>query len=129
MIEGTGALKATVVRFVLLTVAGSSALMVILISQIWSSLSPGIRSDLEWKARHGAAELVQRAGRGILSADSAAIDQATSDYVRDADVETVIVTDANGAPRASYGKNPSTDPFGGPKAEVRDTGRSFVSWN
>jgi signal transduction histidine kinase/DNA-binding response OmpR family regulator/HPt (histidine-containing phosphotransfer) domain-containing protein len=106
--------------FTALVVAVLTALAFVFISRIFTQLTPSIRSDLEHKAVRGSREIALSADLGIVIKDRAQIEQQLGGYDRDSDVLSVIVTDAEGAVIAEFGKSPvpTNELFGGSAGEL-----------
>jgi signal transduction histidine kinase/CheY-like chemotaxis protein len=87
------------VAFVLFSsglLAALSALVYILVVQIFDSLTPSLRDDLSWKAAHGAIALSHEADLGIVTKDRELIARAAARYVRDRDVRAIVVENTEG---------------------------------
>ena len=103
-------LKLILSSFVLVLLVGLSAMMFVLVTRIFDSLTPAVRADLGWKAERGAAELARATELGILVADEKAIRGALGAYLSDPDVTSIVVAGRDG-------KRLVTD---GPFAETRE---------
>src|SRR6185503_16780710 len=117
--------------FVAVLVLGLSAMMFVLVSRIFDALTPATRSDLEWKGRHGAAELAKTADLGIVVRDEAVIRGAFAGYTQDRDIVAIAVVDSKGKLLASHGALPEPPErlFQSAAGSVRDAGRYLVSWS
>ncbi len=117
--------------FVLVLLLALSGFIFFLVERIFSTLEPSIRADLEWKTQRGAVELSQSADLGIALGDRALIERAFSDYRNNADVLTLVATDANGKVLVSQGKTLEDHRvlFEGPPGGLRPLARSLVSWS
>jgi signal transduction histidine kinase/FixJ family two-component response regulator/HPt (histidine-containing phosphotransfer) domain-containing protein len=119
--------------FTLLVVAlllAMSGLIFVLVSQIFDTLTPSIRADLEWKARRGASELVHATELGIVVADEHEIKSSLSGYDRDSDIMAIVVTDMAGKVLATHGKPPESTAqlLSGTPRSLRVTPHYYVSW-
>lgn len=83
-----------------------SALVYFLVARIFAELSPSIRTDLEWKALRGSAELAHATELGIIVADEGEILKQLSPYDGDPDVVAIVVLDAEGKVLARHGRPP-----------------------
>ena len=115
----------------MLLLLGLSGLTFALVSRIFDSLTPAVARDLSWKAQRGAAELVQSTELGVLLADSKEVKKAFGSYRSDPDIETIVVTDAQGSILALHGQSPKQlrDLFVGRSGGVRETRSRYVSWS
>ena len=115
---------------VVLMLAALFALVLVLVSHIFGHLTPAIQSDLEWKARRGAAELARTAEIGIALRDVSLIDKSTMPYREDADILAVVVTDADGGVIVARGRlpEPAAALFSGPAHTIRRARGHYVSW-
>ncbi|MEY4578756.1 MAG: hypothetical protein RL701_3459 [Pseudomonadota bacterium] len=77
-------------------VALLGAIVFLLVHRIFDTLTPSIRHDLEWKARHGVIELCGIADLAVVGDDREAVAQAAAELVRDPDVLAIHVTNVNG---------------------------------
>jgi signal transduction histidine kinase/DNA-binding NarL/FixJ family response regulator/HPt (histidine-containing phosphotransfer) domain-containing protein len=117
--------------FVVALLLALSGLIFVLVSQIFDTLTPTIRADLEWKARRGAGELVHATELGIVVADEHEIKNSLSGYDRDPDIMAIVVTDMSGKVLATHGKPPETtkELFSGNARSLRTSPSHFVSWS
>ncbi len=107
-----------------------SAVSYVMVTQIFDSLTPAIHSDLAWKARRGAAELAQSSEFGIVAADRKDIESAMTDYLGDADVEAIAVSDAKGKVLYTHGSVPgAVEAFAGPPNHVSETDEHMRAWS
>jgi signal transduction histidine kinase/DNA-binding response OmpR family regulator len=129
-IVSTLRLQVTFTLFVVTILAALLGLVFILVSHIFAQLTPTIRSDLQWKAQHGAAELARGAEIGIALRDSEVIGRSIRPYRDDPDIQAVVVTDSSGAVIVSHGKPPESviSMFSGPQLGLRYTNEHYVSW-
>jgi signal transduction histidine kinase/DNA-binding NarL/FixJ family response regulator len=68
----------------------------LLINSVFDNLTPSIRHDLEWKARHGAAELCGTADLAVVAYDNAGVAKAAQELVHDPDVVAIHVAGERG---------------------------------
>jgi two-component system sensor histidine kinase/response regulator len=123
-------LKLAQMGFVTLLLLGLSAMMFVLVSSIFASLTPSIQADLERKVRRGASELAYTAQYGMLLRDQGQIRQALSDYRNDPDVRAVLLADPAGSVIFSHGRlpEPAADLLRGPPNSLRAADGYLVSW-
>src|SRR5450755_3848525 len=123
-------LKVAFMAFVSALLIGLCAMIVVLVSHIFSALTPTIRADLEWKAQHGADELAQSAQYGLVLADEHEIREAFRDYDNDSDILAIVATDKTGQTLATRGKVPGdlSQVFIRPADVVSERGKYFASW-
>jgi signal transduction histidine kinase/CheY-like chemotaxis protein/HPt (histidine-containing phosphotransfer) domain-containing protein len=116
--------------FVAALLASLLALVFVLVSHIFDELTPTIRSDLEWKTRRGAAELVRSAEYGIALRDAEIIGRSLQPYESDSDVQSVVIVDPSGKPIVTRGRPPLpiAAMFEGPPLELRFSSGCYVSW-
>jgi signal transduction histidine kinase/DNA-binding NarL/FixJ family response regulator len=69
----------------------------LLINSVFDHLTPSIRHDLEWKARHGAAELCGTADLAVVAYDRASVAKAAQELVQDPDVVAIHVMGERGS--------------------------------
>jgi signal transduction histidine kinase/CheY-like chemotaxis protein/HPt (histidine-containing phosphotransfer) domain-containing protein len=74
-----------------------ATISVALVERIFTTITPAIRHDLEWKALHGVIELSNTAELGVIAGDREAIAQAAADLIHDADVVAIHVTGDQGS--------------------------------
>jgi signal transduction histidine kinase/CheY-like chemotaxis protein len=129
-IVSTLRLQVTFTLFVVTMLAALLALVFMLVSHIFDRLTPAIRSDLEWKAQHGAAELARGAEIGMALRDVEIVNRSLRPYRADPDILSVVVTDANGSLIVAHGKvsEPLPTLFSGPQRALRSAGDHYVSW-
>jgi signal transduction histidine kinase/DNA-binding response OmpR family regulator len=116
--------------FTAAVLAGLTMLIFVLVSHIFGELTPSIRTDLEWKARRGAAELAQTTQVGIVLGDPARVQAQLRDYEADSDILAIVVTDAHGNVIAVHGRTPAPIDtlFEDPPGALTRTQTSFSSW-
>jgi signal transduction histidine kinase/DNA-binding NarL/FixJ family response regulator len=107
-----------------------SGLIFVLVSQIFDTLTPTIRADLEWKARRGAGELVHATELGIVVAEEREIKSSLVGYDRDPDIMAIVVTDMAGKVLATHGSppEPTARLFSGQPRSLRVGDGHYVSW-
>jgi signal transduction histidine kinase/CheY-like chemotaxis protein/HPt (histidine-containing phosphotransfer) domain-containing protein len=76
-----------------------------IVERIFDELTPSIRHDLEWKARHAVIELCNTSALGVIADDHDAVSGAASELLADADVVAVQVMGRNG-PVLNHGHVP-----------------------
>jgi signal transduction histidine kinase/CheY-like chemotaxis protein/HPt (histidine-containing phosphotransfer) domain-containing protein len=81
------------------------AMVFLLVDRIFDTLTPSIRHDLEWKARHIVSELAGRAELGVAGNDRDAVAAAAAEFASDNDVVAIRITNQSGA-LYEYGKAP-----------------------
>ncbi len=123
-------LKVAFMVFVSALLIGLCGMIVVLVSHIFSALTPAIRADLEWKAQRGAAELAQSAQYGLVLADEREIREAFRDYDKDSDILAIVATDKTGQTLATRGKVPGdlSQVFMRPAGIVSERGKYFAAW-
>jgi two-component system sensor histidine kinase/response regulator len=123
-------LKVAFMVFVSALLIGLCAMIVALVSHIFSALTPAIRADLEWKAQRGAAELAQSAQYGLVLADEREIRNAFGGYDNDPDILAIVATDKTGQTLATRGKVPGdlSQVFVRPAGIVSERTKYFASW-
>jgi signal transduction histidine kinase/DNA-binding NarL/FixJ family response regulator len=123
-------LRLSFTLFVVALLLATSGLIFVLVSQIFDTLTPTIRADLEWKARRGASELVHATELGIVVADEREIKGSLSGYDRDSDIMAIVVTDMTGKVLATHGKPPESTAqlFSGNPRSLRVAPGHYVSW-
>jgi signal transduction histidine kinase/DNA-binding NarL/FixJ family response regulator/HPt (histidine-containing phosphotransfer) domain-containing protein len=123
-------LRLSFTLFVVALLLALSGLIFVLVSQIFDTLTPTIRADLEWKARRGASELVHATELGIVVADEREIKSSLVGYDRDPDIMAIVVTDMTGKVLATHGSPPESAPqlFSGPPRSLRVSEGHYVSW-
>jgi signal transduction histidine kinase/DNA-binding NarL/FixJ family response regulator len=116
--------------FVVALLLALSALNFVLVSRIFDTLTPKVQSDLEWKARRGASELVHATELGIVVADEREIKGSLAGYDRDPDILAIVVTDMTGKVLATHGSPPESTAhlFSGPARSLRKAPSYYVSW-
>ncbi|HKP57555.1 MAG TPA: ATP-binding protein [Polyangiales bacterium] len=81
---------------VVLVVAVMGTLVFLLVDRIFDTLTPSIRHDLEWKARHAVYELSSRSELGVAANDQASVAAAAAELMRDPDVVIIHVVSERG---------------------------------
>jgi len=79
-------LKLRLILMSLLIVASLSALSLLIVRSVFSSITPSLRSDLRWKAQRGVAELSHSGDFGVLTGNLQQLQQSSEHYTSDADV-------------------------------------------
>ena len=123
-------LRMSFTLFVVALILALSGLIFVLVSQIFDTLTPTIRADLEWKARRGASELVHATELGIVVAEEREIKSSLVGYDRDPDIMAIVVTDMSGKVLATHGVPPESTPqlFSGKPKALRVNDGHYVSW-
>jgi signal transduction histidine kinase/DNA-binding NarL/FixJ family response regulator/HPt (histidine-containing phosphotransfer) domain-containing protein len=116
--------------FVVALLLALSGMIFVLVSRIFDTLTPSIQSDLEWKARRGASELVHATELGIVMADEPEIKGSLVGYDRDSDILSIVVTDMAGRVLATHGSppEPTARLFDGSARSLRRMEGYYVSW-
>jgi signal transduction histidine kinase/CheY-like chemotaxis protein/HPt (histidine-containing phosphotransfer) domain-containing protein len=96
-------IKVSFVIFSFSLLVALSSMMFLLVSQIFSTLTPSIRRDLEWKASRGALALAREVELGLAIADPAVLKSEVAHYANDPDVRAILVYDAEGALLYAHG--------------------------
>jgi signal transduction histidine kinase/CheY-like chemotaxis protein/HPt (histidine-containing phosphotransfer) domain-containing protein len=96
-------IKVSFVIFSFSLLVALSAMMFLLVSQIFSTLTPSIRRDLEWKASRGALALAREVELGTAIADPALLKSEVAHYASDPDVRAILVYDAAGTLLYAHG--------------------------
>jgi two-component system, sensor histidine kinase and response regulator len=120
-------LKLALTSFVLVLLIALSAMVFVLVTRIFGTLTPAVHADLGWKAQRGAAELAHSTQLGIVVKDEAAIRAALRDYLKDPDVTSILVTDPSGERLFSHGERLER-PFAGPRGKVVEQPTTLVAW-
>jgi signal transduction histidine kinase/DNA-binding response OmpR family regulator len=69
----------------------------VIVERIFAQLTPSIRYDLEWKARHTVIELCHTSELGVIADDHEAVAAEARELLADADVVAVHVSGRNGS--------------------------------
>ena len=96
-------LKLVVMIALIFVVLG--AMVFVIVERIFDVLTPSIRHDLEWKARHAVIELCNTSALGVIADDREAVSGAARELLADADVVAVEITGREG-PVLSHGRVP-----------------------
>jgi two-component system sensor histidine kinase/response regulator len=120
-------LKLVLTSFVLVLLVALSAMVFVLVTRIFGTLTPAVHADLGWKAARGAAELAHSTQLGVVVKDESAIRSSLRDYLKDPDVTSIVVTDQEGKRLVSYGAS-LDDPFAGPRGKVVERPAALVAW-
>jgi len=107
-----------------------SGLIFLLVTQIFDSLTPSFRRELESKALRGAALLARETDFGLLTDDHALVAEAVRDYVADPDVSEIVALDANDKVVYQHGRpeEPIEQLFTGPQRALRRRSGAIVVW-
>jgi signal transduction histidine kinase/CheY-like chemotaxis protein/HPt (histidine-containing phosphotransfer) domain-containing protein len=122
-------IKLGILLFSLGLLVALSGMIFLIVSQIFDSLTPAIRRDLEWKASRGALALGRDVELGAITEDPVALAQQVSHYARDPDVRAIVVLNANGKPLYTMGQSelPLAQLFGGSPGQLRRSGDSLYA--
>jgi two-component system, sensor histidine kinase and response regulator len=117
--------------FIILLMLSLAGLMLLVVSSIFSRVTPATRNDLEWKVTHGAVELAQAMDVGIAAQDATLLAAAARSYVNDPDVAALVVVSADGTvlyKRESAGVG-AANWFETAPRRVHDRGGFIFSWS
>ncbi|MFT3924484.1 MAG: response regulator [Myxococcales bacterium] len=89
-------IKAGFLLFSLGVLVALSGMIFLIVSQIFDSLTPTLRRDLEWKASRGALALGRDVEDGVLTEDPTALAGQIAHYSDDPDVLAITVVRADG---------------------------------
>jgi C4-dicarboxylate-specific signal transduction histidine kinase len=106
-LRSSAQLSATLSAFVVGLLGALSALMVTLVSGIFSDMAIAVERDLRWKAQRGARELATSAELGILLRDSELIRQSLGNFTDQDDVQAIVVVDTANRPLFVHGRAPA----------------------
>jgi signal transduction histidine kinase/CheY-like chemotaxis protein len=123
-------IKAGFVVFSLGLLVALSGMIFLLVSQIFGSLTPSLRRDLEWKATRGALALGREVELGVLTRDAAMIAAEVAGYSVDTDVDAIYVVDATNALLYRHGRRQYALArlFAGKPGELRQLGDELVAY-
>jgi signal transduction histidine kinase/CheY-like chemotaxis protein len=109
-----------------LVVTVMGAMVFVLVDQIFDTLTPSMRHDLEWKALHGVYELSGRVELGVAANDPGSIAAAASELASDPDVVAIRVMNEKG-PLYDYGKAPKGWSDGLVSSKVVERGELLIA--
>jgi len=90
--------------FTVIVIGVLAALVFAMVAHIFSRLTPTIRADLEWKAKHGASELAHLTDVGIVLGDAKQLKDTFTAYAKDdADILALVAADTSGTVLSVYG--------------------------
>jgi signal transduction histidine kinase/DNA-binding response OmpR family regulator len=118
------------IGMVVMLVGLLSALVFVLVSNIFDFLTPQLRSNLVWKAEHGVAEISKTVELGVAAEEPALIADGVRSYLADRDVLGVIVVGGRGQILLQRGQE-RLDPeevFHGEPEKVHDRDARLVAW-
>jgi len=93
--------------FTVIVIGVLAALVFAMVAHIFSRLTPTIRADLEWKAKHGASELAHLTDVGIVLGDAKQLNDTFTAYAKDdADILALVAADTSGTVLSVYGARP-----------------------
>jgi two-component system sensor histidine kinase/response regulator len=123
-------IKFALTLFVTALILALSGMIFVLVSSIFATLSPSVQADLEWKAKHGAAELANSAELGIAARDPAEISRAFEPYYADGDVRFIVATSDQGQILTAHGTSPGKVErlFDGPAGGIHVNEDSVSTW-
>jgi len=101
-------IKFTLTGMVMLIVTALATMVVLLVGNIFDSLTPSLERDLMWKAERGAIELSVTAELGVAAVDRATVADACARYLVDDDVLALLILDEAGKPLLKHGDNSVT---------------------
>ena len=104
-IMSSSRLQVKLVVMIALIFLGLGAMVFVIVESIFDVLTPSIRHDLEWKARHAVIELCNTSALGVIADDREAVSGAARELLADADVVAVEIMGRNG-PVLSHGRVP-----------------------
>jgi signal transduction histidine kinase/CheY-like chemotaxis protein/HPt (histidine-containing phosphotransfer) domain-containing protein len=123
-------IKLGILLFSLSLLVALSGMIFLIVSQIFDSLTPSIRRDLEWKASRGALALGRDVELGAITEDRVALAQQVSHYARDPDMRAIVVLSATNKPLYAVGKTeiPQAELFRGSPGQLKRSGESLYAF-
>lgn len=119
---------ARLAAFALLLVTMMTALLFVSVSEVFDRITPWLEADLRWKAERAAQEMSYLTEVGMLLEDRDIIANKLGGYLRDADFDTISVTNPDGKVLFAHGIAPPATFFSGSQDEGRRVGDSIVAW-
>jgi signal transduction histidine kinase/DNA-binding response OmpR family regulator/HPt (histidine-containing phosphotransfer) domain-containing protein len=92
-----------VVLFTVSLLLAMSGLIFLLVTQIFDTLTPSVRRDLEWKASRGLLALSHEVDLALLTQDAVLVAESAEDYINDPDVRAIVALDEAGQVVYQYG--------------------------
>jgi signal transduction histidine kinase/CheY-like chemotaxis protein len=107
-----------------------SGLIFLLVTQIFDTLMPSVRRDLEWKASRGLLAFSHEIDLALFTKDAALIARSAEDYTSDPDVRAIVALDQKGGVVYRYGDKgrPFADFFRGEPRQLQERGGALVVW-
>jgi len=122
-------LRATLSAFVVVGLLLFSTMMFFVVTRIFDWLTPSMQRDLEWKAQRGALELAQTTQIGVVVGDKDAVRKAAQDYLNDPDIESLLVTNADGEKVLEHGQPAyEQSAFEGAPGKAHDLDAVYSAW-
>lgn len=123
-------LKIIFASFLVLLILALSTLLVWLVTQIFSQLTPSMRAELDWKTQRGATDLAQAAELGLALGDADVVDKALAAYKATPDVTAIVAVDANDKVITTHNRPPEpiAQIFARPPETVFVTRRYLSAW-
>ncbi|HKO90917.1 MAG TPA: response regulator, partial [Polyangiaceae bacterium] len=123
-------IKLGILLFSLSLLVALSGMIFLIVSQIFDSLTPSIRRDLEWKASRGALALGRDVELGAITEDPVALAQQVAHYARDPDMRAIVVLNAKGEPLYTAGKSeiPLPELFRGGAGQLKRNSESLYAY-
>ena len=122
--------KLVLIGMVVLLVGLLSALVFMLVSNIFDFLTPQLRGNLTWKAEHGVSELSKTMEIGVAAEDLALITSVAGSYLADRDVLGIVVVGVNGKIlfRQGRARLVPEDVFASAPGSAHDRSKLLVAW-
>jgi signal transduction histidine kinase/DNA-binding NarL/FixJ family response regulator/HPt (histidine-containing phosphotransfer) domain-containing protein len=92
-----GRVKLRLILLTLLLVSLLTGLLLLLVSRMFSNLTPSLQDDLRWKAQRGASELSHTGDLGVLTKDTKQLLEVSQRYADERDFLYVAFHNAEGA--------------------------------
>jgi signal transduction histidine kinase/CheY-like chemotaxis protein/HPt (histidine-containing phosphotransfer) domain-containing protein len=121
-------LKLRLMLMSLLLVALLSALSLLIVRSVFSSITPPLRSDLRWKAQRGVVELSHSGDLGVLTGNLQQLQQSVEHYTGDADVLYVRFRGEHGQVLFERGSARGLPLEEQTSEAVAENALAFVSW-
>ncbi|MDX2022816.1 MAG: ATP-binding protein [Deltaproteobacteria bacterium] len=100
----------------------------LMLQRIFDNFGPGVRSDLQWKAQRGAAEIARTAELGLAIDDKAMVEDAIADFKKSDDILAIVAVNAKGEPVLTFGTSPlANEKLFGTKPDTIVTNDSYIS--
>jgi signal transduction histidine kinase/DNA-binding response OmpR family regulator len=121
-------LKLRLMLMSVLLVTLLSALSLLIVDSVFSSITPSLRSDLRWKTQRGAAELSRSGDLGVLTGNLQQLQQSAEHYAHDADVLYVRFRGEHGQVLYEQGSARGLPLEEQTSEAIAENARAFVSW-